>query len=190
MFLLNKRLLFIHIPKCAGTSVEFFFTGKDGTEGALKHATAQESRTAIDGISPDIWPRLFKFSVVRNPWARFLSFFHLVRNAQPDIVFDDWIRAVCSPEGLVFQGLPVQRSMTEYLCAPDGTMLMDFVGKVESLEADFPVIVQRARMAAGPLPRAMVMKYDRDYRKWYTSETRDLVGARFREDIERFGYDY
>jgi hypothetical protein len=33
-------------------------------------------------------------------------------------------------------------------------------------------------------------KYDRNYRKWYTPVTRDLVGQRFREDVERFGYDY
>lgn len=190
MLLLDKKLLFIHIPKCAGTSIEVFFTGRDWTEinPRTKHLTAQE---AVRTYGREVWDQCFTFSVVRNPWGRLLSFFNLVRTAEPKVVFDDWIRQVCSPQGLDFMGVPVHLSMTEYLSGPDGKLMVEFVGKFESLSEDFRVIAERAGCSSGELPRHMVSpKYDRNYRKWYTPVTRDLVGQRFREDVERFGYDY
>lgn len=189
MLLPDKKLLFIHIPKCAGTSIEVFFAGRDWAEidAKTKHLTA---RVAAQLYGRRIYDECFKFSIVRNPWARFLSFFHLIRLARPDTVFDDWIRKVCSPEGLTFRGLPIHLSMSEYLSAPDGTLMVDFVGKVESLADDFRIIVERTGGKLAELPRAMVGDYDHDHRRWYTPETRDLVGERFREDVERFGYDY
>lgn len=189
MLLLDKKLLFIHIPKCAGTSIEVFFAGRDWTDinARTKHLTARE---ALKQYGRQAWETCFTFSVVRNPWARFLSFFNLVRTAEPNVVFDDWIRRVCSRRGLRFRGVTVHRSMTEYLAGPDGKVMVEFVGKVETLAEDFRTIVERAGGAPAELPRVMVGQYDRDYRKWYTPETRDLVAERFREDIETFGYDY
>jgi sulfotransferase famil protein len=189
MLLPDRKLGFIHIPKCAGTSIEIFFAGRDWVDidARTKHITAQKAREIY---GPEVWDEYFTFSVVRNPWARFLSFFNLVRTAEPDIIFDDWIRSVCSHDGLNFRGLPIHRSMWEYLSGPDGELMVDFVAKVESLEKDFRIIVDRVGGSGGELPRAMVGRYDHDYRRSYAPETRDLVAARFREDIERFDYDY
>jgi len=187
--LLNEKLLFIHIPKCAGTSIEVFFTGHDWVDidPRTKHITAQ---MAVQIYGRDVWDQFFTFSVVRNPWARLLSFFNLIRVEQPDGVFDDWIRQVCSSDGLSFHGLPIHRSMMEYLAGPDGQIMVKFVGKVESLEEDFRIIAEKAGRDVGTLPQIMVGQYNHDYRHWYTPETRDLVGERFRDDVDRFGYDY
>lgn len=105
MLLPEKRLIFIHIPKCAGTSIEVFFAGKDWAEidAETKHITCQ---MAVEIYGRDVWDDCFKFSVVRNPWARLLSFFHLIRVVEPNIVFDAWVRQVCSPQGLRFNGYP------------------------------------------------------------------------------------
>lgn len=189
MLLSDRKLIFIHIPKCAGTSIEIFFTGRDWVdiEPETKHFTAQQTRNFY---GREVWDEYFTFSVVRNPWARFLSFFHLIRVAEPDVVFDQWIRQVCAPEGLHFRGAPVHRSMWEYVCGPDRELMVDFVAKVESLQQDFRIIVERAGGGASELPRAMVGQYNHDYRSWYTPETRDLVATRFHEDVERFGYAY
>ena len=190
MLLLDKKLLFIHIPKCAGSSIELFFAGRDWTEinAKTKHLTARE---AVKLYGQETWDKCFTFSVVRNPWARFLSFFNLVRSAEPDAVFDDWIRQVCSRKGLRFRGVPVHLSMCDYLAGLDGTVIVDFVAKFEKLAEDFQTIAQKAGDDRRMLPHIMKAgAYERDYRKWYTPETRDLIGERFREDLERFGYEY
>lgn len=189
MLLLDKKLLFIHIPKCAGTSIEVFFAGRDWSEinGRTKHLTAQE---AVKHYGQETWDQCFTFSIVRNPWARFLSFFNLAKVAQPKLEFDKWIRRVCDKMGYNFAGVRVNRSMAEYLTDKDGRIMVDFVGRVESLQDDFRTIVGRAGGDPGELPHTMAVKYDHDYRRWYTPETRDLVARRFKDDVELFKYDY
>lgn len=189
MLLPSRKLLFIHIPKCAGTSVEVYFAGGDWADidPVNKHLTALEAR---EFYGRELFEQCFKFSVVRNPWARLLSFFNLVRKAQPKIEFDPWIRRVCSPEGLTFERIPVHRTMCEYVCGPRGELLVDFVAKQETLSDDFQTILSRLGQKEDVLHHAMVGQYDRNYRKWYTPETRDMVAERFRDDVERFGYNY
>jgi hypothetical protein len=194
MMLLDKKVLFIHIPKCAGTSIEVFFAGKDWSEISprTKHLTARE---ALKRYGRDIWDACFKFSIVRNPWARYLSYFNflrqrdLLRRGKSRLQFEPWIRRVCR-WGLRDSGIRVERSMSEYLVGRDGELMVDFVGRVENLGEDFRTIVERVGVPPGPLRREMATQYDRDYRKWYTPELRDVVGERYREDIERFGYDF
>jgi hypothetical protein len=190
MILFDKKLIFIHIPKCAGTAVEVFFAGRTWSNINKKttHITAQE---AVKLYGRETWDSCFTFSVVRNPWARLLSFFNMFRQTNPKAEFDSWIRQVCSRKGLRFEGIQVERSMTEYLAGPDGQIMVNFVGKMESLADDFRTIAQRAGYPpTATLPPVMVAKYDRDYRTLYTPETRDLVAERYREDVQRFGYDY
>ena len=108
MLLHENKLIFIHIPKCAGTSVEVFFAGHDWAEidAETKHITSQAAQQMYGSAA---WANYFKFSTVRNPWSRFVSFYNLLRVVEPAVDVDAWIRQVCSPEGLNFRGLPVDR---------------------------------------------------------------------------------
>lgn len=68
------RCIFVHIPRCAGTSVEIWLTGQDywQVDPRMKHCTAA---TAKD-IYAEYWDSYFKFSIVRHPFQRFLSCLH------------------------------------------------------------------------------------------------------------------
>ncbi len=61
----EKRCIFIHIPKCAGTSVETAFERRVDVERLLRCA-------AVFGAIAT-HPEYFTFTVVRNPWARAVS---------------------------------------------------------------------------------------------------------------------
>lgn len=67
----DLKCIFIHIPRCAGTSVEYWLCGKDwwSIDPASKHLTARQARN----LYAEYWGRYFKFSIVRNPVARSLS---------------------------------------------------------------------------------------------------------------------
>lgn len=84
----DPGILFIHIPKNAGTSISASLHNAYGSEGSRvgdyrvvspkkgparrrkKHITASMARSALPG---DDWERAFKFAVVRNPWDRLVS---------------------------------------------------------------------------------------------------------------------
>ena len=85
------RTIFVHVPKTAGQSVEMVFLNKlnltweqraplllrpnsDPAKGPprLAHLYASEY-VSCGHISDEDFARYFKFSVVRNPWARAVS---------------------------------------------------------------------------------------------------------------------
>ncbi|MDP5030744.1 MAG: sulfotransferase family protein [Paraglaciecola sp.] len=70
---INRKLLFVHIPKCAGTFIEKNLTPNiDWHKIGEKHFSMQH---CIDTYGKDVVSGCFKFSVVRNPYSRLLSFF-------------------------------------------------------------------------------------------------------------------
>jgi hypothetical protein len=65
------RCIFIHIQRCAGTSVEYWLVGADWwtIDPATKHLTASQAKE----IYAAHWADYFKFAIVREPLARTLS---------------------------------------------------------------------------------------------------------------------
>lgn len=93
MKLPQKKIIFIHIPKCGGSSIaaglfdsvgirfgtylkikdrKKYFSGDD-----MKHATAATYKNTMKS-----WDDYYKFSVVRNPWDRFVSALNWQQNAK------------------------------------------------------------------------------------------------------------
>jgi hypothetical protein len=74
------------------------------------------------------------------------------------------------------------------LTSHHGRLLVDFVGRFETLEADFAAICRHLRVAAR-LPHVNAVSHD-DYRAHYTPRLAAAVADGFGEDIERFGYAF
>ena len=68
----------------------------------------------------------------------------------------------------------------------DGNLLVDFVGRFESLGEDLAYICQRLGITAS-LPHINRSRHQ-DYRHYYDDRTANLVASHFREDIQRLGY--
>jgi hypothetical protein len=62
---MDTGILFIHVPKAAGTSVTRALYGLNG----VGHYRATEARD----LSPDNFAQLYRFSLIRNPWERLAS---------------------------------------------------------------------------------------------------------------------
>ena len=93
MISLQKNFLFVHIPKTGGNSIQNIlkeysedrivieYDHQDGVErfgirnekyDIYKHATLAQYQKVIE---PEIFKKLFKFTVIRNPWDRMISFY-------------------------------------------------------------------------------------------------------------------
>lgn len=74
MFSHQYKCIFIHIPKCGGTSIEVFL--KQNT-GALGHKKEEglEYKMREEGLAKmiNLYPQYFTFTFVRNPFDRFVS---------------------------------------------------------------------------------------------------------------------
>lgn len=71
MICLDKKVLFIHIPKCGGTHIEAGITpGVDWHARGEKHLSLKQS---VQAYGEAAVRDCFRFSVVRNPFARVVS---------------------------------------------------------------------------------------------------------------------
>ena len=104
----GKWLLYCHIPKCAGSSVETYLTDRFGPLAFLdqKH-TRRVSNKVWSKTSPQhiVWDDLAQlfpdeffdaaFAIVRNPVARIVSSYKFQRDVErlisDDVSFSDWL---------------------------------------------------------------------------------------------------
>jgi hypothetical protein len=65
------KCIFVHIHRCAGSSVEHWITGDDwwNQEKSTKHLLASQARN----LYSEYWDKYFKFSMVRDPFSRSIS---------------------------------------------------------------------------------------------------------------------
>lgn len=191
----KEGLLFIHVPKAAGTSISRALYGR-----SLGHFYASDIRAAMPG-SFDRW---FKFALVRNPWARLLSAYEFARAGRTASagVFrhEAYLRdpRFASFERFVMEWLPqadldsednIFREQWRYLCDLDGNLIVDHVGRVEEIDATVELISRRLgrKITVG---RDNVLGSGEGYRERYTAEMARRVRDIYRLDIRLFGYRF
>lgn len=139
----DRKLLFVHIPKTGGSSVERFFgmnqpdrlmSGDakhniDGIKFASQHLRARD----LENLYPDLVKKYYMFTFVRNPYDRVLSEYyynHKKRNFNSE-EFEDWF--------FHFYKAPWKDhklSQTDYVYDETGYTPVQWVGKLETFEED------------------------------------------------------
>ena len=187
----DYQCIFIHIPKAAGTSVALTLFDQGSRHVPwfeYQRANAQKFR------------RYFKFTFVRNPWDRLVSSYFFLRNgglgpqdaawAEMNLGqfkdFGSFVRDWINEENIQtwVHFLP----QFYFICDAEGNIMMDFVGRMESMESDFAYVANRldctkklARVNAGNSSH---------YSTYYDEETRKIVRRVYKRDIELFGYSF
>ncbi|MDB4409385.1 hypothetical protein N9235_01035 [Gammaproteobacteria bacterium] len=101
----------------------------------------------------------------------------LVKNLRS---FEKYIKWRCTEE-VKFQ--------KDFIYSVDGKLLVDFVGRFESVDTDFGEICSRIGITAPRLPKRNISNTE-PYQQFYNEETRELVRQTFDADITLFGYDF
>jgi hypothetical protein len=200
MISLQKRFLFIHIPKTAGNSIQTALRDysedqlvalrkeQDGIERfglrnpnykIKKHSTLAEYR---DALGNEQFRGLYKFTCVRNPWDRMVSYYFT-----PTQTPETWDRKKFRK--IISKAV----SVADYLRLDNGERNpfanADYIMRFENLTEDFRTVCRTLAISPPTLPR-----YNRSsrehYSKYYDDELGELVRTRFAAEIERFGYTF
>ena len=150
----------------------------------------QELRRA----SKEIFSSFFKFSAVRNPWARTVTLFMRREGIQlaKSMSFEDFCdQLTCASDTCVHPTL--HYNQLDWLCDESGHCLMDYVYKVEELNIAVHEI--RKRTQGRVILKAMKRNCNPDsssarYRDLYSDHTKQLIAERFAKDIEYFKYTF
>jgi Sulfotransferase family len=195
--------IFVHIPRCGGTSIEDViwppprqrtvadlwagYNGNPYQTGGLQHLCANHIRREVGAAFDSYW----KFAFVRNPWDRVISQYLFTLRQRQDLRDILGIPADASLE--LYLSRVLDREHVQWLQQRpflyDGeTLLVDFVGRFEQFVDDAHRVFQRLGVTE-PLPHEQKSErtHDHDY---YNPTTRDMVARIYAEDIETFGYDF
>ena len=203
----SRRVLFVHVPKTGGSSVDRIFDREvpdsRRVEGRQRHAPYGRLLRAEPELA-DYW----SFGFVRNPWARMVSYWTMVRDVfakaeagsareieklrkQPEAWLpegeyrDDFDRFVMEGTlALRKVGRPQVKTLTA------GARQVDFVGRLETFDRDIAVVRERLGLPAVEAPPHVNRSKHGDYREYYSDQTRDHVAQVFAADIEAFGYTF
>ena len=224
------RCIFIHIPKVAGQSIEHLFLGLHGLTWEtraplllranndprlgpprLAHLKASEY-VSCGHITQETFNSYFKFSFVRNPWSRlvsvykYLGFYEVMPFKQ--FLTEDFDKKTQWESHLFVE------PQYEYLFDDSGHQLVDFIGRFESLQADFEVVCNKIGIPSTRLPhvnesavnRSIYLKFKQlvkrfsppyktydmhnHYAEYYDNESKQLVADYYARDIEVFHYEF
>lgn len=187
----ERKCIYIHIPKAAGTSVSMSLFG---------HHVGHIPFSRFYHSSPQKALSYFKFTFVRNPWSRLVSsFFFLkaggmnsedkewsLRHLGEFETFDDFVKKWVNKKNINshVHFLP----QLHFISDENGTLKVNYVGRVENLAADIKAIASRI---GKPTDIGVFNQSKHDiYTKYYTPETQEIVGNVYEKDIEMFGYKF
>jgi hypothetical protein len=217
MTIINRthQFIFIHVPKTGGTSMKEHFHSYNGEYDVLvnrpsdldeaglngisirKHSSALQIRDAIGGAEYD---RLFKFCVVRNPFIRTISIFRFLKfnfrswpsaHVMEDLhSLEDFVTspifASAGPGGII-------NAQVAWITDGDGKNCVDYIARVESIDADVHEIYDRIGLPAPakPLTRRNTSRGDAFP---LVAELRggavvDAIRRRYAADFEFLHYD-
>ncbi len=208
----KKNFIFIHIPKCGGTSVHNALRGYAELYQRFFNNLYDRNLLEINIRTPflniynfgghchayqieyvlgrDKFERFFSFSFVRNPWDREVSEYHYAlrgphrrhREVKGLKDFDDFLNWRFTSD---IKSCKTQRS---YLVDINGKLLVDHVGKVHSMDHDFNEICKMLNIEA-----TLERKNRSDHRRYvdyYKERTVKMVEEVYKEDVETFGFAF
>lgn len=204
--MVTEKYIFVHVPKTAGRSIS----------SALDANFRREHKTIADycrELGESMVRSRFKFTCVRNPWDRAVSWWAFFGNMGFERVpFDQWMKKIGNrPRPNLNQKFPLDQM--SFCRDPSGEVLMDSFIRFEHLDADWPLIAKRLGVSEnlptiGKVDRHMQIKMreamlrskrpelapmisTENYRDMYTSkELIDIVARLDAETISRFGYTF
>ena len=180
MIIEKYKTIFIHIPKNAGTSIEEYFGNNSFKVQPNKHDNIYD----IKKMFPNPYNNYRKFTIIRNPYDKMVSwYFYLRRNtfenvfAEGDVIeFNEWIK---DPSKFWNFNDPISYLKPQHNWVDKTVRIIKFENLNKELEEFFGEEID--------LP--VTNKSDhKHYLNYYNQKSLDIIYDRYKEDFEKYNY--
>ena len=191
----KHKLVFIHVPKNAGTSI----TKQLDLENAGHYHWSHE--LPRDGYR--------SLSIVRNPWDRVVSCYeyarmeesfwhsaigpsregkHLDYDLLKNMSFENCVKLLAqNSKALRHQGWIPQ---WWWICDNDKNLKVDHVIKMESIDLDLNILFENLEIPNIELKKINPSPINGTYQSYYNEQTKQIVGQLYKDDIDLFDYKF
>lgn len=210
----EHKCIFIHISKCAGSSIEtaFGININDNTEKNnknlfgwseehklfLQHATPQQLLN-LNLINKSIWNSYYKFIIVRNPWDRAFSDYTWVCREQKirDSFFNfihkqgKFTKILNQRNGSFFRGDHLNNQIS-YFFLDGEEITFDQVIRFENLEKELPSLAKVVGLNPSTFNQKInvVRKKIDHYSKFYNGKRKKLIEKKYSSDSDFLDYHF
>ena len=209
----KRKIIFIHIPKTAGSSInkyladsvvldwkkpnyEVLYGWCPDRKIHLQHATSKQL-LETELVTEDQWRTYFKFTFIRNPWDRAYSdYLWIVKDTGVRGSFENYIKkegpfkkVLSDNSEMSYRGdhLTVQ---SDFFIA-SGKQKIDFIGKFEKFNNDIEKIKKQLNLNKEFNFHEKKNHYRfNHYSLFYTNSKKNLVDDIYKKDIEELGYSF
>jgi hypothetical protein len=188
MISFNKKLIFIHIPKCGGTSMEkFILDNIDDKSIETKHFNIDMYKSTYQNINS-----YFKFCIIRNPYDRFLSLYNyfckgseIYKNKAVDsgVSISDFALNLAQGSPLKSGRAWPAHYRTQHSFIKDSC---DLVLKIENINKDIEIIKKKFNCPQSYFPEVNVSKKSSVIE--LPDKVREIVNDIYDIDFRVFGY--
>ncbi|HWC35179.1 MAG TPA: sulfotransferase family 2 domain-containing protein [Mycobacteriales bacterium] len=194
----DRKFMCVLVPKCGSRTLISGLRTAAAAEAFDLTVYERDIRRV-----PHVPSTYFTFAFVRDPWARCYSCYvqkirqrtpikaalHLNGRIglHPDMSFSDFVHWLGSAHGS--DGVADRHWMSQHriLRIHEGYRY-DFIGRVESMESDLQTVASRLGFSASVFSHVLQATAPEEYLRHFTPELANLVGERYKEDVELFGY--
>jgi len=209
MIIRDKKILFVHIPKTGGQSISKFFyenlghvwdqKNKNKKEflflqnydrklpgpEVLVHMTASEY-IDLGYISQLEFEDFFKFTIVRNPYTRFISAFKFNKLYEKYHI-EDFIDYIPSDNMTdLYRHFAPQ---TSYILSGN-TYMIDKIIYFENLDDEFNNYIIQPFGLRGTLSKINKTKYKQKSKITITKKVKDFIDEYYQKDFSELGYKH
>jgi chondroitin 4-sulfotransferase 11 len=176
--MITENLVFIHPPRCGGTSIEKSFEWENESE---KHLSAYSIKKKIGEKQ---WNKSFKFAVIRNPFDRVISMYHArcYRKFRKGIEFETLEKFLS-----FIPRIPTEEGIQ---CSDFINENMDFIIRHESRNKDLDKLYEEFGIKIDKNINIRQTNRYKDYKIYHNKNTIELVKLKFKDDIARFEYQF
>lgn len=211
MYSPKHNIFFIHIPKCAGSSIDVALFRENGIEvppsDKVKSHISKKDRNTFYFFGPnrdahatpnqlkgqrEFDNATYKFATIRNPWDRFVSEYHWrKRMVDKNLTKERLAQGFIDPSK---EKLATPHFTPQWKFIYDNdkkTMMVDEYFKIES---DMDRLLETLREKTGnpdfTIPSRNQSKRDKDYRSFFDENLIKKLTPVFKDDMELFGYEF
>ena len=197
----HKPLLFIHIPKAAGSSVREWYRLRYGKfhkcmHGSVSHPVLREVNKSMPS-----------FTIVRNPYDLVYSWYRYkikmlgeTRHRDEKELrawhkgFDYWLQYYFDKVNLTidkqgtFNKISPSFTQLSYISA-NSEIAVDYVIQLENISAEWKTI-QEVSASNIDLPVTNVSQLQGSYKTAYTSNSKRIVELSYKDDLNKWNYTF